>query len=87
MISYVLIPAIVVPFCCLWNFHFTENGKEIAGENLSYSCIAGRLLTVNAGSLERLMKKENFWPPYRAGGGIGVTLLASFVIGGQGRVE
>lgn len=30
------------------------------------------------------MKKENFWPPYLAGVGIGVTLLASFVIAGQG---
>jgi uncharacterized membrane protein YedE/YeeE len=36
------------------------------------------------GPLEVLMKKGNFWSPYLAGIGLGVTLLASFVIAGQG---
>lgn len=30
------------------------------------------------------MKKEHFWSPYLAGIGLGITLLASFVIAGQG---
>ena len=30
------------------------------------------------------MKKNSFWSPYLAGIGIGLTLLASFVIAGQG---
>ncbi len=30
------------------------------------------------------MKKGNFWSPYLAGVGLGITLLASFVIAGQG---
>ncbi len=30
------------------------------------------------------MKKENFWSPYLAGAGLGLTLLAAFVIAGQG---
>ncbi len=30
------------------------------------------------------MKKNSFWSPYLAGAGIGVTLLAAFVIAGQG---
>ncbi len=30
------------------------------------------------------MKKNSFWSPYLAGVGIGVTLLAAFVIAGQG---
>ena len=30
------------------------------------------------------MKKESFWSPYLAGTGLGITLLASFVIAGQG---
>src|SRR5512142_1526054 len=30
------------------------------------------------------MKKESFWSPYLAGIGLGITLLASFVIAGQG---
>jgi uncharacterized membrane protein YedE/YeeE len=30
------------------------------------------------------MKKESFWSPYIAGIGLGITLLASFVIAGQG---
>ncbi len=30
------------------------------------------------------MKKDNFWSPYLAGAGLGLTLLAAFVIAGQG---
>lgn len=30
------------------------------------------------------MKKESFWSPYLAGIGLGITLLVSFVIAGQG---
>lgn len=30
------------------------------------------------------MKKERFWSPYLAGIGLGITLLASFIIAGQG---
>ncbi|HEX9138125.1 MAG TPA: YeeE/YedE thiosulfate transporter family protein [Nitrospirota bacterium] len=30
------------------------------------------------------MKKESFWSPYLAGIGLGITLLATFVIAGQG---
>lgn len=30
------------------------------------------------------MKKDNFWSPYMAGAGIGLTLLAAFCIAGQG---
>ena len=34
--------------------------------------------------LGSVMKKDNFWSPYLAGVGIGTTLLASFVLAGQG---
>ncbi len=30
------------------------------------------------------MKKDNYWSPYIAGAGLGLTLLAAFVIAGQG---
>ncbi len=30
------------------------------------------------------MKKDNFWSPYLAGVGLGITLLAAFVVAGQG---
>src|SRR5512142_2078225 len=30
------------------------------------------------------MRKKSFWSPYLAGVGLGITLLASFVIAGQG---
>lgn len=30
------------------------------------------------------MKKNGFWSPYLAGAGLGITLLASFIIAGQG---
>jgi hypothetical protein len=30
------------------------------------------------------MKKENYWSPYLSGVGLGLTLLAAFVIAGQG---
>jgi len=30
------------------------------------------------------MKKNGFWSPYLAGAGLGLTLLASFIIAGQG---
>jgi uncharacterized protein len=34
--------------------------------------------------MEVFMKERNFWSPYLAGIGLGLTLLASFVIAGQG---
>jgi len=32
--------------------------------------------------MEVIMKKDNFWSPYVAGAGLGLTLLATFVITG-----
>jgi hypothetical protein len=34
--------------------------------------------------MEVLMKRMSFWSPYLAGAGLGLTLLASFVVAGQG---
>ena len=34
--------------------------------------------------MEVIMKKDNFWSPYIAGAGLGLTLLATFVIVGWG---
>jgi len=34
--------------------------------------------------MEVIMKKDNFWSPYVAGAGLGLTLLATFVITGWG---
>jgi hypothetical protein len=34
--------------------------------------------------MEFAMRKKSFWSPYLAGVGLGITLLASFVIAGQG---
>lgn len=37
-----------------------------------------------ASLLMRALRQRNYWPPYAAGFGLGLTLLATFVIMGQG---
>jgi formate dehydrogenase gamma subunit len=37
-----------------------------------------------AGLLERVFRRPEYWPPYVAGAGLGLTLLATFILMGEG---